>query len=275
MKQRSEILTSPLFILGLGLLLFNDFYLKTEFSNWLTGKLSDVSGLFIFPLFLTVLFPRFKWTCFIGTAILFVFWKTPFSTPLIEDINGIGIPVGRTIDVTDLWTLLILPIAFAYERSNYAVWKVKPQLLICISAFSFVATTLPPREGKKYTEINETYEFDFSRQILIDRLNRLTAEKLSKQPRDAEINYDSDGDLFYYDWKEDTLAIFIDSKRLADGDTIKYWTELADFVIQGNDSVSSLKFINAYKVVPAFSDRDYREKAIKEFEKRVIRKIKN
>jgi hypothetical protein len=275
MKDRTKILTSPLFILGLGLLLFNDFYLKAEFSNWLTGKLSDVSGLFIFPLFLTVIFPRFKRACFIGTAVLFIFWKTPFSTPVIDEINGIGIPVERTVDFTDLWTLFILPIAFAYERSKYAVWNLKPKVLIFISAFSFVATTLPPREGKKYTEINKTYEFNFSRQVLIDRLNRLTAEKLTKQPRDAEIIYDSDGDLFYYDWKDDTLAIFIDSKRLTDGDTIKYWTELADFLIQGNDSVSSLKFINAYKVVPAFSDKDYREKAIKEFEKRVIKKIKN
>lgn len=275
MKQRYEILTSPLFVLGLGLLLLNDFSLKTEFSNWLTGKLSDVSGLFIFPLFLTVIFPRFKRACFIGTALLFVFWKTPVSTPVIDAINGIGIAIGRTIDFTDLWTLLILSFAFAYERSNYAVWKLKPQVLIFISAFSFVATTLPPREGKKYTEINKTYEFNFSRQVLIDRLNRLTAEKLTKQPRDAEINYDSDGDLFYYNWKGDTLAIFIDSMRLTDEDTIKYWTELADFVIQGNDSTSTLRFINAYKVVPAFSDKDYREKAIKEFEKRVIRKIKN
>ncbi len=275
MKQRFEILTSPLFVLSLGLLLLNDFYLKTEFSNWLTGKLSDVSGLFIFPLFLTVIFPRFKRACFIGTALVFVFWKTPASTPVIDEINGIGIPIGRTIDRTDLWTLFTLPFAYAYERSNYAVWNLKPQVLIFISAFSFVATTLPPREGKKYTEIDKTYEFNFSRQVLIDRLNRLTAEKLSKQPRDAQINYDSEGDLFYYDWKDDTLAIFIDSKRLTDGDTIKYWTELADFVIQGNDSVSTLKFINAYKVVPAYSDKDFRDKAIKEFEKRVIRKIKN
>lgn len=275
MKQRFEILTSPLFVLGLGLLLFNDFYLKIEFSNWLTGKLSDVSGLFIFPLFLTVIIPRFKPACFIGTALVFVFWKTPASTPIIDEINGIGIPIGRTLDLTDLWALFTLPFAYAYERSNYTVWNLKPQVLIFISAFSFVATTLPPREGKKYTEIDKKYEFNFSRQVLIDRLNRLTAEKLSKQPRDAQINYDSEGHLFYYDWKGDTLAIFIDSKRLTDGDTIKYWTELADFVIQGNDSVSSIKFINAYKVVPAFSDKDFRDKAIKEFEKRVIRKIKN
>ena len=275
MKDRTKILKSPLFVLGLGLLLFNDFYLKLELSNWLTGKLSDLSGLFIFPLFLTVIFSRFKRACFLGTGLLFVLWKTPVSTPLIDQINSIGIPVGRTIDYTDLWTLFILPIAYAYNRSNYAVWKLKPQVLIFISAFSFVATTLPPQEGKKYTEINKTYKFNFSRQILIDRLNRLTAEKISKQPRDAEINYDSDGDLFYYDWKNDTLAIFIDSSKLTDRDTIKYWTELADFLIQGNDSISTLKFINAYKVVPAISDKDYREKAIKEFEKRVIRKIKN
>jgi len=275
MKQRSEILKSPLFVLGLGLLLLNDFYFKTEFSNWLTGKLSDVSGLFIFPLFLTVIFPQFKRTCFFATVLLFIFWKTPISTPLIEIVNNSGIPIGQTIDLTDLWTLLILPLSFKYERSNFTQWKLKPQILMFLSAFSFVATTLPPQTTKQYTEINKTYQFGFSRQVLVDRLNRLTAEKLSKQPRDAEIIFNSEGDFFYYDWTGDTLAIFLDSKKLSESDTVHYRTVIADFLIQGNDSTSSLKFINAYKTVPAFSDKDYRKKAIKEFEKQVIRKIKN
>ena len=48
---------------------------------------------------------------------------------------------------------------------------------------------------------------------------------------------------------------------------------LADFLIQGNDSTSSLTFIKAYKVAPIFSDKDYREKAIKLFEKKVIKKL--
>ncbi|MCA1762042.1 MAG: hypothetical protein ABR574_05265 [Cryomorphaceae bacterium] len=210
-----------------------------------------------------------------GTSLLFVFWKTPFSTPLIEAISDTGIPIGRTIDFTDLWTLLVLPFAYQYEKMSYAVWKIKPQLLILLCAFAFVATTLPPQKKQVYTEINKTYEFNFSRQILVDRLNRLTAEKLSNQPRDAEIIYDSDGDLFYYDWTGDTLAIFLDAKKLDRGDTIKFKTVIADFLIQGNDSISSLRFVNAYKVIPAFSDKDYRDKAIREFERKVIRKIKN
>ena len=46
-----EKIKDPLFLVGLGILLLNDFYLKYAFSNAFTGKLSDVAGLFIFPFF--------------------------------------------------------------------------------------------------------------------------------------------------------------------------------------------------------------------------------
>ncbi len=33
--------------------------------------------------------------------------------------------------------------------------------------------------------------------------------------------------------------------------------------------------VNVYRYVPMFKEKDYQDKAIKEFEKRVIKKIKN
>ena len=42
-NSRTDILLSPLFLLGLGTLLLNDFVLKYEYSNLLTGKLSDLN----------------------------------------------------------------------------------------------------------------------------------------------------------------------------------------------------------------------------------------
>lgn len=54
-KRNFSILVSPGFLLCLCLLLLNDFILKSEFHNALTGKLSDFAGLFIFPLFFSAL----------------------------------------------------------------------------------------------------------------------------------------------------------------------------------------------------------------------------
>lgn len=274
MKDRYKILASPLFLLGLGLLLVNDFYLKQHFGNWWTGKLSDISGLIIFPLFLTALFPKQKMASFVGTIILFTIWKLPLSNALIAYANSINIPLGRTIDYTDLFAFVVLPFAYYYETSHYRVFKVKPQLLILLSTFAFVATTFPPKKEAKYVNINRMYQFDFSRSVLISRLNRISAKKINKLPKYFEFRFDSEGDLFYSKWSGDTLAVLLDSKKIQSTDTIHYETVLADFVISGNDSVSSLKFINAYKIVPRFSDKEYREKAIREFERKVIKRLK-
>ncbi len=84
MYERLRILASPLFILFLVLLLVNDFYLKGAFHNALTGKLSDFSGLFIFPIFWSAIFPKRKALIFIATALLFAFWKSEYSTGLIQ-----------------------------------------------------------------------------------------------------------------------------------------------------------------------------------------------
>lgn len=274
MENQFKIITSPLFLLGLALLLLNDFYLKQAFGNWYTGKLSDVSGLFVFFLLSTVVFPKKKIACFIGTAMLFALWKSPLSNAPIGFLNNLGIPIGRTIDFTDLWAIAVLPFAYRYEKSSYTSFGIRPQIVIFVSAFAFVATTLPPKEEKKYVGINKTYEFNFSRNVLIDKLNRITAEKISKQRKVAEIEFDSTSDMFYTKWTRDTLAILLDSRKIRLNDTIRYETMLADFIIKGNDSISSITFINAYKVVSSFSDRDYKEKAIKEFEKEVIKKLK-
>jgi len=52
--RRPYILVSSGFLAGLSVLLVNDFVLKQIFHNWLTGKLSDLAGLFIFPMFLVL-----------------------------------------------------------------------------------------------------------------------------------------------------------------------------------------------------------------------------
>ncbi len=55
-KIELAVFKSYWFVVALIFLLLNDFYLKSAFGNAITGKISDVFGLFVFSLFFLALF---------------------------------------------------------------------------------------------------------------------------------------------------------------------------------------------------------------------------
>ncbi|RKO69120.1 hypothetical protein D7322_23055 [Sphingobacterium puteale] len=149
MYQRLRILASPLFILFLILLLVNDFYLKGAFHNVLMGKLSDFSGLFIFPIFWSAIFPKRKALIFIATAVLFTFWKSEYSAGLIQWMNPY-FGVGRTVDLSDLMTLPMIGLAWFYTKSGSQpairpafMLRLSTYLIGMVAMFAFCATTQP------------------------------------------------------------------------------------------------------------------------------------
>lgn len=157
MSERNlQVLTSRGFLAGLALLLLNDFLLKPLFHNALTGKLSDFAGLFIFPLFWAALVPRFRKHIYLATAALFAAWKSAYSQPLLEAWNGLRlIPLGRTVDATDLVALIVLPASYLYGLRAPGVVpprRLATGLLACVSIFAFAATSYRTRfdYGKKY-----------------------------------------------------------------------------------------------------------------------------
>ena len=120
---------APLPLLAVGLMVFNDRVLKPRLHNGLTGKLSDVAGCFFLPLFVSALL-GFVWQrhprarVVVGAAIAGSFyaaqeiWKG-FADGLLTVLRLAGRPLGiehfaLTSDVTDLWTLLMVPLAVAY-----------------------------------------------------------------------------------------------------------------------------------------------------------------
>lgn len=142
-KKELNILASPGFLLGLCLLLLNDFLFKHLFYNWMTGKLSDFAGLFIFPLFWAALLPRFKRAIYLLTATMFVFWKSIYSQPLVDFCNQwLLLPITRTVDLTDLLALLALPFSFAYccVQHKASSNRFVPYFIGCVSLFAFTAT---------------------------------------------------------------------------------------------------------------------------------------
>jgi hypothetical protein len=75
-KMRLDILASPAFPAGLGLLILNDFLFKPAFHNWLTCKLSVIAGLLVFHMFRSALFQRFRNFIHTATILLFGYWKS-------------------------------------------------------------------------------------------------------------------------------------------------------------------------------------------------------
>jgi predicted Zn-dependent protease len=202
-EARLEVLVSPTFLLGLCLLLANDFVLKPLFHNALTGKLSDFAGLFVFALFWSALLPRFAPAVHVWTALAFAFWKSSYSQPLIETWNSLGLlPVGRVVDPTDLSALLVLPLSYLHFRrgrpsSPARDRRLAPRLATCLSLFAFTATSY-------FSEFHyaEKYYFDEPAAMLLGKISHLEHldEKYGVRPcfggrapaSDIEVNIPSE-----------------------------------------------------------------------------------
>jgi hypothetical protein len=137
---------NPVFIVSVLLLLLNDFYLKHAYPSLLTGKISDVCGLFAFPFFFSTLFPKAKMQIHIVTLVGFLIWKMPVADAFINLWNNyMPYSIGRVKDYTDYYALLVLPLSFHYkvravQMPYSAVRKSLAYILLCVSSFAFMAT---------------------------------------------------------------------------------------------------------------------------------------
>lgn len=175
MEKKLKILTTFWFLAGLTLLLLNDFVFKELYGNWLTGKLSDFAGIFIFPLFWTALFPKHKNVVFLLTALFFIYWKSHFSQSLIDNWNLFGLfTISRVVDYTDLIALAVLPLAYIIDiqKDKLKKLRINPVIPLLCAAFSFMATSYHTN-----IPINKTYELNFSKDTLQARLTQIDSLK--------------------------------------------------------------------------------------------------
>ncbi len=141
--RKIHILLSPWFLISLFILLLNDYVLKAGFPSWITGKLSDFSGIFVLILFLvgtTSVSPKLiGWI----TAIGFTLWKSSYSSPVIDLWNTYFPNISRVVDYTDLLALSVIPMAISYAKSSTPVSIKKILLLpvILVSAFAIMGTS--------------------------------------------------------------------------------------------------------------------------------------
>lgn len=174
-----SLLTSKLFLTGLIVLLSNDIYLKYHFSNFITGKLSDFAGIFIFPFFFSVLFRKYVLQIYTFTFLFFVFWKLETSDNLILLTTKLtNIRFHRTIDISDLLALAIMPFSYKYFKSqqNKVANQINANKLIptipisIIAIFSFCSSSNPREFVDIHIVSNKIYELPFNKETLFKKI---------------------------------------------------------------------------------------------------------
>src|ERR1700741_2447615 len=182
MKLHSRYLLNPVFLLSLGILLANDLFLKAHLHNWLTGKLSDVSGMTVLVLFIcSFTGENVKAAVYTSSCLFFIFWKSVYSQPLIDAWNS-TVPdffLNRTVDQSDLFCCLILLPVFYYEpKEPGAVLKKKFLVypLLCITVTAICATSRPRSFYGNTVYINQNFRLKLSR---TDFFTRLKSQNIS------------------------------------------------------------------------------------------------
>ena len=224
-RNRSRFINHPVFWLSLGILLVNDHYLKIQFHNWLTGKLSDVVGLILLALVFALFFNGKALKSVMITGLLFVFWKTPFSQPFIDVYNEIAfIQIYRVIDYTDYFTLVIL--FFPYflikkkeETCNKNISSRKltiPALVLC--SFAFMATS-PPHYAYNYQASTGNLYLNNSRNVRLSKseiLSKLSEEGWHAYQDTLLMNHNT---YLRYDAEQEYI-------KLIEADSSKYRKEI-------------------------------------------------
>jgi hypothetical protein len=163
------------FLISILLLLLNDLYLKYEYNNYLTGKLSDFAGLFSFPYFFSCFFPKKSKLIYSLTGIFFVIWKSELSQPIFDFVHFYNVGINRVVDYSDLIALIILPFSYYYKLKysvNIEKLKFLPRtIIIGISSFAFIATSLPREAGSLNLKSDYEVQFDIPLDTLVKKVN--------------------------------------------------------------------------------------------------------
>lgn len=164
-----------LFLFSVIILLINDFFLKEYFHNYLTGKLSDFAGLFAFPYFISLFFPKRTKVIYILTGLFFVFWKSELSEPILDFFNNLNIGINRIIDYSDLIALFALPFSYYYFHFSTDIRietkiNLKP-IIISICCFAFTATSFQREFGEIKLKSDLEIQLKNTEEEIVSNLN--------------------------------------------------------------------------------------------------------
>lgn len=181
--RNKNLILNYIFIIGILILFINDQFLKFAYPGLITGKLSDVCGIIIFPLLLTYIFPKLRENSVWVAMLIFAYWKSSYSQNLIDFYNQFSpIETSRIIDYSDLLVLALLPIPYYILKKDrlielISIKKVHPSLIFIPSILILIAKT--PPKSYFYTKTNgnlKCFKCDIninqSQNDIIDKLGR-------------------------------------------------------------------------------------------------------
>lgn len=255
-NHRLDLLTTPAFLFGLAILLLNDWVWKGQFSNMLTGKLSDFAGLFVCAVFWTALFPTQKRWVFALTGVFFVFWKSSLSQPLIDSWNSMNLfQIARVVDFSDNLALLVLPACYGWVQRKQVVkprFRLHPMVPLMIAAFALSATSKVQRHWVKLNE--KVYEIELSKTELEDALNRIEGIEVSERQMPSNK-------------KESEVIIYLPVNGCSPNHS--YLVKIKPLSVKK----TALRLENVS--MPTYCVEPSQDEAIAEFERLVVHKLQN
>ncbi len=143
MNAKLHPLTNPYFLISLVSLVTNDLFLKDEYHNWLTGKISDFAGIFVFTYFFRVLLPNRSVIIGVSISLAFALWKSPYSQGFIDAFSNALFPINRIVDMSDLIALTAIPWACTVKLEGMPNARVASLPVGVLTILSFCATSVP------------------------------------------------------------------------------------------------------------------------------------
>ena len=159
------------------------------FSNVLTGKLSDFSGVLVFGLLFNFFSDKNRRLNALFVVVLFTFWKSPLSESLIFAWNDLHIfPVARIVDYSDLLAFVMLPLVTHLPFSDKVKFSrpVYSNFILGITLFALCSTSRYRADHMDYwgeTEIVNVVSLDskLSTEKFISKLKSFQDLSLEKQ----------------------------------------------------------------------------------------------
>lgn len=271
-KRNKNLIINYIFILGILILFINDQFLKFYYSNFITGKLSDICGIIIFPLFLTYIFPKLKENSIYITFLIFSFWKSEYSQSFINLYNEFSpIQTSRIIDYSDLFVLILLPIPFYFIKNiekfqNIIIRKLNPKLVFTPSILIFISESPPP---SYYYTMNKGNLQCYKCNIVVDYNIDCVLKKLRKNG----IEFDSIKPIPYRGIIDSTSLTkqYIKKELIIENDTL---SNINMTIIPLKNNKSEIYFNGMDVSQNLRTDVKLKQKLIKYYKKLIFKEIK-
>ncbi|MBK1895132.1 hypothetical protein [Chryseobacterium paridis] len=275
-NRNKYLLLNYIFLVCLLTLFLNDHFFKHEFSNFLTGKLSDITGIIILPLLLTYIFPKLKTHSVWMSAVLFIFWKSGYSEGAISLYNQYAlIPITRVIDYSDLFVLLLLPIPYYIVQKiegwrSIKIMRLHPLFVFIPSLFTLMATSPPPSFSYTVSRGNLqcgkcSFRVDYSQEEIVQKLKKndivfdtifpISEKVLNKYP-------------FF---RKDDIHFYKIRRLIIDQDTLRN----LDFAMRSIDDNKTIFYFNGMQVNKDVSSYKLMRKARKYYRKIIFTELKS